>query len=40
LKGDKFMPALNPVGSINESCSEGKLYFLSETDEFESEGGY
>lgn len=29
------MLGLNPVGSINECCSEGKLYFLSKTDEFE-----
>ena len=40
MKGDKFMLALNPVGSINESCLEGKLYFLIETDEFEPEGEY
>ena len=32
------MLPLNPVGSINESCSEGKLYFLSETDELEPQG--
>ena len=33
------MLLLNPVGSINKSCSEeGTFYFLSETDEFEPEG--
>ena len=34
------MLGLNPVGSVNGSCSEGKLYFLGDTDVFEPEGEY
>lgn len=37
LNRDEFVPGLNPVGSINGSCSKSNLYILGETDEFEPE---
>ena len=40
LNRDGFVLVLNPLGSINESCSEDKLYCSGETDVIEPEGEY
>ena len=32
LNRDGFVPVLNPLGSINESCSEDKLLLLFSLD--------